>query len=213
MPQQRILLGVVGRPHGVRGLLHVHSYTASPADLAAYGALNDESGRSWTVAWRSDGVAELRDMAGKPVPDRTAAERLVNTRLYIDRDRLPKPEPDEFYLADLVGLSAVAPDGSVLGRVDAVHDYGAGASLEIGALLIPFTRACVPEVDTTAGRIVVVPPEEIIAAPSPPSLVGGDGAAEGSADPLGPWNGGGGQAEGWDTRHHGSASNAPEASQ
>ncbi len=150
MPDARILLGVVGRPHGVRGLLHVHSYTADPADLARYGALLDEAGRRWTVAWRGDGVAELRDAAGKPVADRTAAERLVNTRLYIERDRLPEPDEDEFYLADLVGLAAVAPDGAVLGRVDAVHDYGAGASLEIGALLVPFTRACVPEVDVAA---------------------------------------------------------------
>ncbi len=164
MPGQRILLGVVGRPHGVRGLLHVHSYTASPADLTAYGALSDESGRKWTVLWRGDGVAELRDAAGKPIADRTAAERLVNTRLYIERGRLPDPEPEEFYLADLVGLTAVAPDGASLGRVDAVHDYGAGASLEIGALLVPFTRACVPEVDVASGCIVVVPPGEIMAA-------------------------------------------------
>ena len=158
MPDARILLGVVGRPHGVRGLLHVHSYTADPADLAAYGALTDEAGRRWTMVWRGEGVAELRDAAGTPVADRNAAEKLVNTRLYVERDRLPEPEDDEFYLADLVGLQAVAPDGSALGRVDVVHDYGAGASLEIGALLIPFTRACVPHVDVAAGRLVVVPP-------------------------------------------------------
>ena len=163
MPNSRILLGVVGRPHGVRGLLHVHSYTADPADLAGYGALTDELGRHWTLAWRGDGVAELRDVAGKPVADRTAAERLVNTRLYVERDRLPEPDEDEFYLADLVGLTAVTPEGTELGRVDVVHDYGAGTSLEIGALLIPFTRACVPSVDIADGRIVIVRPAEVIA--------------------------------------------------
>ena len=184
MPDARILLGVVGRPHGVRGLLHVHSYTADPADLAAYGALTDESGRRWTMVWRGEGVAELRDAAGTPVADRNAAEKLVNTRLYVERDRLPEPEDDEFYLADLVGLQAVAPDGSALGRVDVVHDYGAGASLEIGALLIPFTRACVPHVDVAAGRLVVVPPAEVVvaAAPSPNSLPQGEGAS--SPSPL-----------------------------
>ena len=160
----RILLGVVGRPHGVRGLLHVHSYTADPAALADYGALTDEAGRCWTMAWRGDGVAELRDAAGKPVADRTAAERLVNTRLYIERDRLPTPDDDEFYLADLVGLTAVSPDGAALGRVDMVHDYGAGVSLEIGALIVPFTRACVPSVDIAGGRLVVVPPAEVVVA-------------------------------------------------
>ncbi len=174
MPDSRILLGVVGRPHGVRGLLHVHSYTADPADLATYGALTDEAGRAWTVAWRGDGVAELRDGAGRPVADRTAAEHLVNTKLYIERDRLPEPDADEFYLADLVGLAAVAPDGAPLGRVDAVHDYGAGSSLEIGALLVPFTRACVPEVDVAGRRIVVDMPTEVVVAGR------GDGPAYGA---------------------------------
>ena len=190
MPDDRILLGVVGRPHGVRGLLNVHSYTADPADLAAYGPLTDDAGHRWTMAWRGDGVAELRDAAGKPLADRTAAERLVNTRLYVERDRLPEPDEDEFYLADLVGLAAMAPDGAVLGRVDTVHDYGAGASLEIGTLLIPFTRACVPLVDIAGGRIVVTPPAEIIVAENaeralpPGSAAGGRGRqAPGPAQP------------------------------
>jgi 16S rRNA processing protein RimM len=181
MPEQRILLGVVGRPHGVRGLLHVHSYTANPADLATYGALTDEAGRAWTLVWRGEGVAELRDAAGKPVADRTGAEKLVNTRLYVERDRLPEPDEDEFYLADLVGLTAMSPDGAALGRVDAVHDYGAGTSLEIGALLVPFTRACVPSVDVAAGRVVIVMPSEVlVASDSSPSPLVGEGRGEGS---------------------------------
>ncbi len=161
----RVLLGVVGRPHGVRGLLRVHSYTADPADLASYGALSDEAGRRWSLAWRGDGVAELRDGNGHAVPDRNAAERLVNTRLYVERKLLPAPEEDEFYLADLVGLAATAPGGDPLGRVAMVHDYGAGISLEIAgegpALIVPFTRACVPEIDVAGGRVVVVAPEEV----------------------------------------------------
>ena len=180
MSDPRILLGVVGRPHGVRGLLHVHSYTADPADLAAYGALVDDAGRRWTVAWRGEAVAELRDASGKPVVDRTAAEKLVNTRLYIDRDRLPEPEDDEFYLADLVGLDAFGADGSALGRVDAVHDYGAGTSLEIGTLLVPFTRACVPEVNIAGGRLVVVPPDEIVVAETPTLPSKGEGSCSSS---------------------------------
>ncbi len=168
MPKQRILMGVVGRPHGVRGLLHVHSYTADPEDLAAYGALLDDSGRRWTLTWRGNGVAELRDESGQAVPDRNAAERLVNMHLSIERARLPAPDEDEFYLADLVGLAAVAPDGSALGQVTVVHDYGAGASLEITGegqpLLVPFTRACVPDIDVTSGRVVVVLPDEVVVA-------------------------------------------------
>ena len=171
MPEARILMGVVGRPHGVRGLVHVQSYTADPADLAAYGALTDGSGRAWTLAWRGAGVAELRGADG-PLPDRSAAERLVNTELYIERDRLPPPEPDEFYLADLVGLAALSPDGAALGRVAAVHDYGAGASLEVARegqpLLVPFTRTCVPAVSLASGHLVVAMPEEVVVPDAPP---------------------------------------------
>ena len=164
MPDARILLGVVGRPHGVRGLLHVHSYTADPRDLAEYGTLSDEDGRAWTLIWRGAGVAELRDAEGRAVSDRTAAQGLTNMRLFIERERLPAAGEEEFYLSDLVGLEAVSADGAVLGRVATVHDYGAGTSLEIAGsrpLIVPFTRACVPDVDVAAGRVVVVAPVEV----------------------------------------------------
>ena len=161
------MVGVVGRPHGVRGLVRVHSYTADPADLTAYGALIDQRGAGWTVEWRGEGVAALRDGAGRLVEDRTAAEKLVNTKLYVAREQLPAAADDEFYLADLVGLRAVAASGEELGEVSAVHDYGAGASLEIGALLVPFTRACVPDVNLAAGRLVVVRPTEVEVRESP----------------------------------------------
>ena len=167
MPDRRILMGVVGRPHGVRGLVRVQSYTADPADLAGYGPLLDDAGRSWTLAWRASGVAELRDAAGQALPDRAAAERMVNTKLWMDRDRLPQPEEGEFYLADLVGMAALDPAGASIGRVAVVHDYGAGTSLEIerpGAapLLIPFTHACVPHVDTATGTLTVAEPDEVL---------------------------------------------------
>lgn len=162
-------MGVIGRPHGVRGLVRVHSYSADPADLAAYAPLADENGRRFTLAWHGDGIARIAELAGDeavPVTDRATAGRLTNLRLYVDRDRLPPPAADEFYLADLVGLEAVGEAAGVLGRVAAVHDYGAGASLEIerpaaAPLLVPFTRACVPEVDIARGRLTVRPPHAI----------------------------------------------------
>jgi len=165
MPARRILMGVVGRPHGVRGLVRLHSYAADPADLPGYGPLTDDRGRRFSVRWQGEGIAELTQLVEgrrEKLADRAAAERLVNLRLYVDRDRLPPPAADEFYLADLAGLLAVTPDGRELGRVDAVHDHGAGAFLEIGALLVPFTRAAVPDVDVAAGRLTVVPPAEIV---------------------------------------------------
>ncbi len=82
---------------------------------------------------------------------------------------MPPADADEYYLTDLIGLTAVDPAGRVLGTVPVVHDYGAGASFEIvgtGApLLVPFTAACVPTVDVAAGRLVVVMPGEVVVPP------------------------------------------------
>ncbi len=168
MPQDRILLGVIGRPHGVRGHAHVRSYTADPADLTAYGDLSDEAGQGFRLRWVGEGVAEIALLEGRVwriVGDRAEVERLTNQHLFIDRAAMPPPPEDEFYLADLVGLAAYEGDAE-LGRVTVVHDYGAGTSLEIarpGAapLLVPFTRAAVPMVDLAAGKVVVCPPAEL----------------------------------------------------
>jgi 16S rRNA processing protein RimM len=170
MGDGRIQLGVIGRAHGVRGLVKVASHTADPADLTAYGPLSDAEGRQYVLRWKGDGVAEVSRMVdGKEqrVVDRTEAEKLTNTRLFIDRSALPQPEDDEFYITDLIGLTAVGTDGAILGTILTVHDYGAGASLEISqtagpSFLIPFTEACVPSVDIKVGRVVIVPPDEIV---------------------------------------------------
>jgi len=191
VPENRILMGVIGRPHGVRGLVRVTSYAE---DLTAYGPLTDPKGRQFVLRWRGAGVAEIAELADGAevkIADRTAAEKLTNTRLFVDRSQLPEPEDDEFYLADLVGLIARNTAGEKLGIVTAVHDYGAGASLEIALenaqpLLVPFTRLCVPAVDIAVGLLVVAPPmamdaraveltglNEVNELNTPPPLAGG----------------------------------------
>jgi len=169
VPAERIQLGVIGRAHGVRGLVKVTSHTADPADLIAYGPLSDAAGRFYALRWKADGVAEVSrivDGVAVKVTDRAAAEKLTNTKLFVDRSALPPADDEEYYLADLIGLTAVDEAGRVLGTVSVVHDYGAGASFEIvgqGApLIVPFTAACVPTVDLAAGRLVVAMPDEII---------------------------------------------------
>jgi 16S rRNA processing protein RimM len=163
VPEHLILLAVIGRPHGVQGLVRVTSYADDPT---AYGPLRDAQGRKFLLRSRGNGVAEIAELVdGAPirVADRTTAEKLTNLRLYVDRAQLPEPEADEFYLADLIGLTAFDAAGEELGRVSAVHDYGAGASLEIAgrtSTIVPFTRVCVPEVDLAAGRLIVALPEE-----------------------------------------------------
>lgn len=158
-------MGVIGRPHGVRGLSRVVAYAD---DLSAYDAFEDERGRGIALRHVRDDVFEVFEVAAgrrSPITDRDAVAKLTNTKLYVDRDRLPPPPDDEFYLADLVGMAALDAAGRPLGSVACVHDYGAGASLEIarGAappLLVPFTRLAVPDVDVAARRLTVVPPAE-----------------------------------------------------
>ena len=161
-------MGVIGRPHGVRGLLHVVAYAA---DLTAFDTFTDETGRTLALRPMRGGVFEVSIVQGgerTPVADRDAAARLTNSRLYVDRDQLPPADEDEFYLADLVGMAAHDQAGAPIGAVSVVHDYGAGASLEIARdaappLLVPFTRLAVPSVDVAARRLIVVPPTEAAA--------------------------------------------------
>jgi 16S rRNA processing protein RimM len=161
MATQRILVGEIGRPHGVRGLVRVQSFTAQPADIAGYGSLSDESGgKTFALHWLAEGLARIDGVA-----DRDAAAKLTGTRLYVDRDSLPPPEEDEFYLSDLIGLAARDADGQEIGQVRAVEDFGAGSFLTIiteagKEVLLPFTKAAVPEVNVAEGWLVVVPPAE-----------------------------------------------------
>jgi 16S rRNA processing protein RimM len=158
------MVGEIGRPHGVRGLVRLRAFTEDPAAIAAYSPLTDEAGtRRFVVTLKGGDIAAIEGVA-----DRDAAQRLTGTRLYVERDRLPPPDEEEFYLADLIGLAVVTEAGDALGRVRAVEDHGAGAFLVVdggrGEQLLPFTRAVVPVVDVAGGRLTVVPPGEIVAA-------------------------------------------------
>lgn len=165
MTERLILMGVIGKPHGVRGLVRVQTYTADPDALARY-PLTDRNGRQFALEWRHENVAQLTEItpSGRhPVTDRNTAERLNLTQLFAPRSALPEPEDEEFYLADLIGLAARDAAGQQIGTIAAVHDFGGGSSLEIapGALLIPFTRAAVPVVDIAGGHVTIVPPPEV----------------------------------------------------
>jgi 16S rRNA processing protein RimM len=164
MAEPLVLVGEIGRPHGVRGLVHLRSFCAAPADIALYGPLTDEAGRGFRVEWLGNGLARIEGVA-----DRDAAARLTGTRLYVPRDRLPAPPEEEFYLADLIGLAAFDEAGTPLGTVRAVEDFGAGAFVTVqgegGELLVPFTRAAVPLVDLAARRVVLAPPAEVMVRP------------------------------------------------
>lgn len=156
----RVCVGVIVGPHGIRGQVRVKSFTAEPEDITAYGPVSDEAGtRTYDleVVGRSKGVV-LCGVAG--VDDRNGAEALRGVRLHVDRAVLPATDDeDEFYHADLIGLRVEFADGVALGTVSAVYDFGAGDVLEIraesgGVTMLPFTREAVPVIDVAGGRLV-----------------------------------------------------------
>ena len=163
---ERICVGIVTGAHGVKGLVRVKPFTETPEAVAAYGALETEDGSRRLEI-------EVANRAGKGqlavrvtgVTDRAAAEALKGERLFVARDKLPAPAPDEFYHADLIGLPVERPTGDPIGTVRAIYDFGAGDVLEIAdadgrLVMVPFTHAAVPEIDV-AGRRVVVADDQI----------------------------------------------------
>lgn len=157
---RRILVGEITGAHGIRGDVLVRSYTETPDAVAAYGPLTDASGKkSYSlriVRVTSKGI--VARVAG--VEDRNGAEPLRGTKLYIERSKLPATDETEFYHADLIGLRAVAADGSALGKIVSVQNFGAGDLLELKPLegeteFIPFENRWVPSVDLDAGIVVI----------------------------------------------------------
>jgi 16S rRNA processing protein RimM len=159
----RICLGQIGAPHGVRGEVRLRSFTSDPEAIAGYGPLETEDGRVLEIeSLRPTKDHFVATLSG--IRDRDAAERLTNAKLYVPRERLPDiAVPDEFYHADLIGLAVVDRAGRQLGRVVAIHNFGAGDLIEVQldagrkTELIAFNEINVPEVDIGAGRIVIEP--------------------------------------------------------
>ena len=161
----RILLGTITGAHGIRGDVVVRSYAGAPEDVGAYGPLSDKAGTrtfKLKVLHVTPKGAVVARVAG--VSDRNAAEALKGTELYIARDKLPTAAEGEFYHADLIGMAAVAPDGTRLGEIVDVVNYGAGDLLEVkldgrrDTELIPFNDTFVPTVDLGNRRATVVQP-------------------------------------------------------
>jgi len=161
-----ICVARIGAAHGVRGAVKLWTFTEDPLAVKRYGPLTTKDGaRQFELthvrAAKDHLVATLRGIGS-----REDAERLNGVELYIAREKLPATDEDEYYHADLIGLAAVNAANEPLGRVIAIHNFGAGDIIEIAplqgaTLLLPFTNAVVPTVDLANRRVVIELPEEI----------------------------------------------------
>ena len=161
----RVCVGAIAGAFGVRGEVRLKSFCAEAADIAAYGPLTTEDwGRSFDVTLTRP-VASGFAARLTGVMTKEAADGLRGQRLFAPRGALPSLPDDEFYHADLLGLSARDTGGAELGKIAAVLNHGAGDILELrgpalkGSVLVPFTRAIVPTVDLASGRVIIDPPE------------------------------------------------------
>ena len=156
----------IGAAHGVRGAVKLWTFTEDPFAVKRYGPLLSKDGkRQFEVATAREAKDHLV-ATFKGVTTRDEAERLNGIELYVPREKLPATDDDEYYHTDLIGLDAVTTDGAALGRVLAIHNFGAGDIIEIAppsgpTLLLPFTNAVVPTVDLAGGRVVIELPQEI----------------------------------------------------
>lgn len=166
--KRRVCLGEILGAHGLGGEVQLRAFTDRPEAIAGYGPLQDESGG------RCFEILKLRLAKKGPVArlegveDREAADALKGVRLFVGRDRLPAAGEDEWYHADLIGLGVEASDGTPLGSVVAVQNFGAEDLLEIKPAaggptwLLPFRPATVPEIDLEGGRLVIDPPDGLL---------------------------------------------------
>jgi len=170
----QICVARIGAAHGVRGAVKLWTFTEDPFAVTRYGPLATKDGaRTFEVANAREGKGHLVATL-KGVTSRNEAERLNGLELYVARENLPATDDNEYYHADLIGLAAVTSADQPLGKVVAIHNFGAGDIIEIApprgpTMLLPFSNAVVPTVDIAGGRVVIEVPAEI-EGDEPPTL-------------------------------------------
>src|SRR3954467_12899762 len=166
MSPSQICVARIGAAHGVRGAVKLWTFTEDPLAVQRYGPLATKDGaRQFEVTHARPAKGHLVATL-KGVATREEAERLNGLELYVARDKLPATDADEYYHADLIGLAAVSAATQPIGRVIAIHNFGAGDIIEIApphgaTMLLPFSNAVVASVDLAGGRVVIELPGEV----------------------------------------------------
>ncbi len=160
-----ICVGAIAGSFGLQGEVRLKSFCTDPTDIASYGPLFSEDGKSSYKITLTRPVANGLGARLSGVETKEQADALRGVNLYVAKSKLPSLPDDEFYHADLIGLIVFDTGGVEIGRVQSVQNHGAGDLIEIAgpafksALLLPFTRAVVPTIDLAARRLIVDLPE------------------------------------------------------
>jgi 16S rRNA processing protein RimM len=160
-----VLLAAIIGAQGLKGEVKAKLFTAAPDALPRYGVLHTRDGRKLKItAFRPSKEGEAV-IAFEEVRDRNQAEALKGTELFVERAALPETGEDEFYHADLIGLEVRDSEGRILGKVSALHNFGASDVLEFvrpdgDTVHIAFTKETVPVLNIADGFIIVAVPED-----------------------------------------------------
>ena len=137
-PDKRIIIGRISGVHGIRGWLKVFSYTDPRENIFLYqpwllGDGSKQGDGKWTnVEFADCGTGGKTLVVKLPgIEDREAALEFVGRSLAIDRERLPEPEPGQYYWTDLMRMEVVTLTGEQLGRVVDIHETGANDVLVV----------------------------------------------------------------------------------
>ncbi|GAA2206273.1 ribosome maturation factor RimM [Nonomuraea monospora] len=165
----QLVVGRIGRPHGVRGDVTVEVRTDDPELRFATGTpiATDPADRGPLVVANRRWHKGVLLLTFEGVVGRDAAEELRGTMLVIDSSEVtPSDDPDEFHDHQLIGLAVQTVSGEPVGEVEDVLHHGQDLLVVRRKgqedALIPFVRELVPEVDVEAGRLVVDPPEGLL---------------------------------------------------
>jgi len=160
-----VLLAAVIGAQGLKGEVKAKLFTASPDALPRYGVLHTRDGRKFVITAFRPGKEGEAVIAFEGVRDRNQAEALKGAELFVHRAALPDTGEDEFYHADLIGLEVRDSEGRILGKVSALHNFGASDVLEFtrtdgDSVHIAFTKETVPVLNIAEGFIIVAVPED-----------------------------------------------------
>lgn len=159
----KVLLGEIVGVFGIKGWVKIKTFTQYPEDLTEYGPLETESGtkidlRITQIKGPNTVLAQV-----KGCHNRTQAEQLIKTQLFVNRQNMPAPENDEYYHIDLIGLGVLDEAGKSYGHIVAVHDFGAGTFFDVQEegnphiKTLPFQKDSVLQVDFADQKIIINP--------------------------------------------------------